>query len=401
MAETMSLDKESLIIDLDMRSYPVHIGAGFLTQAGQLVHQCSQARRAYIVSNEKVAPLYQESLQRSLTESDIKSETIILPDGEQYKNWDELYKILSWLLESRAERHTPLIALGGGVIGDITGLAAALYQRGMPLIQIPTSLLAQVDSSVGGKTAVNHPLGKNMIGAFYQPKLVLIDTETLNTLPEREYISGIAEIVKYGAIYDIHFFEWLEKNKSLLLARDATALQYAIRTSCRIKAEIVAADEQENNVRAILNLGHTFGHVIETALGYGAWLHGEAVAAGMVLAARLSEKTCGFSREESARLTMLLRDFGLPTISPEIPLETWLQLMQHDKKTQQGQLRFVLLERLGNAKLRSGVEEKDLRQVLVKTMQGSSNHSEGTADQIASTAFFFSQICRASKKRIF
>lgn len=361
------LNEKPLIINLGERSYPVYIDTNFLSHAGRLIAQHIGGSQAYIISNDKVAPLYQKRLQQALTDVGIDSDIFVLPDGEQYKNWDELYKILSWLLKKHAERGTPLIALGGGVIGDITGLAAALYQRGMPLIQIPTSLLAQVDSSVGGKTAVNHPLGKNMIGSFYQPKFVLIDTQMLNTLPDREYISGIAEIVKYGAIYDAHFFDWLGKNKTLLLARDAVALEYAIRESCRIKAEIVVADERENNVRAILNFGHTFGHVIETALGYGAWLHGEAVAVGMVLAARLSEKVCGLAHDDSVRLIRLLRDFGLPTASPDIPIATWLELIRHDKKTQQGKLRFVLLIRLGKAVTQTGIAEKSLYEALENT----------------------------------
>lgn len=355
-----------LRVELDDRSYPIHIGSGVFAEAGRLLRAVYSGRRAFVVSNPTVASHHLETLQRGLAAAGIAAEVWQVPDGERYKNWDELYKILGWLLESRAERQTPLIALGGGVIGDLAGLAAALYQRGMPLIQAPTSLLAQVDSSVGGKTAVNHPLGKNMIGAFQQPQQVWIDTDTLPTLPSREYISGLAEVVKYGAIRDHVFFGWLEKNAGALLAREPAAVNHAIHESCRIKAAIVAADERETGERALLNLGHTFGHAIETALGYGEWLHGEAVAVGMVLAGRLSMMVCGFEKEEQQRLESLLAALGLPQACPEIPLETWTTLMARDKKVADGKMRFVLLERLGKAVVRQDIGEDALAQVLTQ-----------------------------------
>ncbi|MDR2711107.1 MAG: 3-dehydroquinate synthase [Burkholderiales bacterium] len=355
----------TLQVDLGARSYPIHIGTGVFAEAGRLLHTVYSGQRVFVVSNPVVAAHHLVALQQGLSAAGITSEVWQMPDGERAKNWEELYQILGWLLESRAERHTPLIALGGGVVGDLAGLAAALYQRGMPLIQAPTSLLAQVDSSVGGKTAVNHPLGKNMIGAFYQPQQVWIDTNTLATLPPREYISGLAEVVKYGAIRDRNFFDWLEKNTQALLARDPVAVNHAIHQSCRAKAMIVAADERETGERALLNLGHTFGHAIETALGYGQWLHGEAVAVGMVLAGRLSTMACGFEKSEQQRLEQLLATFGLPLTFPNIPPETWMTLMARDKKVSGGKMRFVLLERLGRAVVRQDIEEAALMQVLI------------------------------------
>jgi 3-dehydroquinate synthase len=353
-----------LQVELGTRSYPIHIGAGVFAEAGRMLRTIYSGRRAFVDSNPTVASYHLATLQQGLNAAGIDVEVWRAPDGEHAKNWEELYKIQGWLLESRAERQTPLIALGGGVVGDLAGLAAALYQRGMPLIQAPTSLLAQVDSSVGGKTAVNHPLGKNMIGAFYQPQQVWIDTNTLSTLPSREYISGLAEVVKYGAIRDRAFFDWLEKNTEALLAREPAAINHAIHQSCRIKAMIVAADERETGERALLNLGHTFGHAIETALGYGKWLHGEAVAAGMVLAGRVSTMACGFEKSEQQRLEQLLAALGLPLTCPDIPLETWMTLMARDKKVADGKMRFVLLERLGQAVVRQDIVEDVLAQVL-------------------------------------
>jgi 3-dehydroquinate synthase len=351
-------------VALGARSYPIEIGTGTLADAGSRLKNVLETRRAFIVTNVTIAPLYLEKLQQSLAAAGIAPEAIQLPDGEAYKNWDELYKILGWLLEHRAERGTPLLALGGGVIGDITGLAAALYQRGMPFAQIPTTLLAQVDSSVGGKTAVNHPLGKNMIGAFYQPRLVLADLETLNSLPEREYLSGFAEIIKYGAIADAGFFDWLVGHAKKLLARDATALAYAVNESCRVKAETVAADEREAGSRAFLNLGHTFGHTIETHEGYGKWLHGEAVAMGIALAARLSVETAGLPETDAQRLIDCLKRFGLPVEAPVFAHDDWLELMKHDKKTKNGRVRFVLLEALGKAIVRGDVSDETVELVL-------------------------------------
>ena len=288
-----------------------------------------------------------------MAERGLKCDGGCLPDGEANKNAATLEDRLTRLLELHVERSTTLIALGGGVIGDIAGFAAAICQRGMPLVQIPTTLLAQVDSSVGGKTGINHRLGKNMIGAFWQPRAVLIDTAMLATLPDRELRAGLAEVIKYGAIRDVEFFAWLEANMPALLAKDGAALTHAIHRSCAIKAEIVAADEREAGERALLNFGHTFGHAIEAAQGYGEWLHGEAVAAGMVCAARLSERACGFDAAQTQRLVNLLAAAGLPTAPPKIARDRWLELMRSDKKVERGAMRFVLLERLVHAGTRA------------------------------------------------
>src|SRR5512139_1446607 len=278
---------QTLTVNLGDRSYPIYIGSGLLDQADLILPHLAQ-KRAAVVTNTTVAPLYLERLTSTLAAAGVAATSVVLPDGEACKNWETLNLIFDALLTQRAERKTTLIALGGGVIGDMTGFAAACYQRGMPFIQVPTTLLSLVDSSVGGKTAINHPLGKNMIGAFYQPKLVLADISTLDTLPDRELKAGLAEVIKYGLIRDPEFFVWLEENIERLLARDRDALAYAVHRSCANKAEVVAADERETGERALLNLGHTFGHAIETGLGYGEWLHGEAVAAGTLIAAELS-----------------------------------------------------------------------------------------------------------------
>jgi 3-dehydroquinate synthase len=291
--------------------------------------------------------------------------SIILPDGEQYKNAETLGLIYDALLSHRCERNTPLIALGGGVIGDMTGYAAATYLRGVPFIQIPTTLLAQVDSSVGGKTGINHPLGKNMIGAFYQPQVVLADITTLNTLKDQELRAGIAEVIKYGLIRDLSFFEWLEQNVEKLLTRDADALQYAITRSCQNKAEVVAADERENGERALLNLGHTFGHAIETGMGYGTWLHGEAVAAGTIMAADLSCRLGWLNKEDTDRIRSLFERAGLPVVAPALGVEKYLQLMGLDKKVVGGKIRFVLLKSIGSAVISGNVEPELLRQTLM------------------------------------
>jgi len=289
---------------------------------------------------------------------------VLLPDGESHKNAATLLDLLTRLLELRVDRATTLIALGGGVIGDITGFAAAIYQRGLPFVQVPTTLLAQVDSSVGGKTGINHPLGKNMIGAFWQPRVVLIDTDCLSTLPARELRAGMAEVIKHGAIRDATFFEWLEASMPALLAKDADALTHAIHRSCAIKSAVVAADERETGERALLNFGHTFGHAIEAAQGYGAWLHGEAVAAGMVCAAKLSERVCGLDASHTRRLTALVAAAQLPAVPPKIAADRWLELMGRDKKVADGAVRFVLLERLGHAVLRRDVASADVTAVV-------------------------------------
>ena len=335
-----------------------------MRDAGRLLAPALAVPRAVIVSNPTVAKAWLAPLRESLASAGIASETLLIPDGEMHKSWATLHDVLTRLLEQKAERSTTIVALGGGVVGDVAGFAAAIYQRGMPFVQIPTTLLAQVDSSVGGKTGVNHLLGKNMIGAFYQPRAVLIDPECLRTLPERELASGLAEVVKYGAIRARGFFEWLEANVDALAARDSQALTYAIAESCRIKAEIVAADERETGERALLNFGHTFGHAIEAAVGYGEWLHGEAVAAGMVLAAGLSRRVTGLPGDDAVRLTRLLERAHLPVTPPPIPWSRWVDLISRDKKTAEGATRFVLLEMLGRATVRSGIADADLRAVI-------------------------------------
>ena len=355
----------TLVVALAERSYPVHIGAALLTGIGHLLPN-TRSGRAIIVTNQVVAAHHLDPLQKGLERADIHHDVIVVPDGEAHKDWATLYDVHTRLLELKAERSTMLIALGGGVIGDLAGFAAATFQRGMPLVQIPTTLLAQVDSSVGGKTAVNHPLGKNMIGAFYQPSAVIIDSATLSTLPDREYASGLAEVVKYGAIRSPELFAWLESNVEPLRGRDDATLAQAIHESCRIKAEIVAADERETGERALLNFGHTFGHAIEVGTGYGTWLHGEAVAAGMVLAGELSVRVTGMPAAENGRLRQLLSRFGLPVDPPALGADRYLELMARDKKVEAGKLRLVLLEALGRATIRGDIPLTELRALLAR-----------------------------------
>ncbi|HKA43312.1 MAG TPA: 3-dehydroquinate synthase [Burkholderiales bacterium] len=354
---------QTLTVALGTRSYPIYVGPGLLTRPELIVERLPQKKVA-IITNSTVGPLYLEGLRRVLAERGIAVVMVTLPDGEIHKDWATLNGIFDTLLEHRCERGTALIALGGGVVGDLVGFAAAVYQRGVPFIQVPTTLLAQVDSSVGGKTAINHPLGKNMIGAFYQPLAVLSDTDTLATLPARELSAGIAEVVKYGLIRDRAFFDWLEANMPRLMKRDADALTYAIERSCAIKAEIVALDERETGDRALLNYGHTFGHAIETALGFGQWLHGEAVAAGMVLAAKLSQRLGLIAAADVARTADILARADLPTAAPELGVERYLELMGHDKKVQEGRIRFILLKRLGEAFISGDVPSAALADVL-------------------------------------
>lgn len=339
---------ESLTVELASRSYPIHIGAGLLERIDLIRPFLLQARVA-VVTNTTIAALYLARFSALLRHEGIEVVEIVLPDGEVHKNWETLNLIFDSLLRERCERSTTLIALGGGVVGDMTGFAAASYQRGAPFIQIPTTLLSQVDSSVGGKTAINHPLGKNMIGAFYQPRLVLADTDALQTLPDRELRSGLVEVIKYGLIGDPAFYEWLEENIERLLARDAAAMEYAIACSCRHKAAIVAGDERELAGRALLNLGHTFGHAIETGMGYGAWLHGEAVAAGTVMAAELSRLKGWLRADDVVRIRRLFVRAGVPVQGPAMATEKYLELMRHDKKVQDGRLRLILLQRIGLA----------------------------------------------------
>jgi 3-dehydroquinate synthase len=354
---------QTLTVGLAERSYPIHIGTGLLQNAELLAAHLPR-KRAAIVTNTTVAPLYLEQLRHTLALIGVQSVSVILPDGEIYKTAETLNLIYDALLTERCERSTPLIALGGGVIGDMTGFAAATYLRGVPFIQIPTTLLSQVDSSVGGKTGINHPLGKNMIGAFYQPRLVLADISTLNTLPDKELSAGLAEVIKYGLIRDLPFLDYLEQNMDKLLAKDAEALHYAVMRSCQNKAEVVAADERESGERALLNLGHTFGHAIESGMGYGAWLHGEGVAAGTVMAADLSQRMGFISAQDVMRIRTLFQRADLPVAGPPLGTEKYLQLMGLDKKVEGGKMRFVLLKAVGCAVIEGRVPEHLLRQTL-------------------------------------
>ena len=356
---------ESLGVALGSRSYPIHIGADLLGRRELYAPYLSGS--AAIITNEVVAPLYLPKVRKAL--ANIKTTEIIVPDGEQTKAWQTLNQLFDALLQARCGRDTLLIALGGGVIGDLAGFAAAIYQRGVPFLQVPTTLLAQVDSSVGGKTAINHPLGKNMIGAFHQPRAVISDVATLDTLPDRELRSGLAEVIKHGFALDVSFVEWLEKNIDLLLKRDAAALTHAVRRSCELKARVVAADEREAGERALLNFGHTFGHAIETGAGYGTWLHGEAVAAGMVMAAELSALMGDLRKTEVARVRGLLERAGLPIKGPALAPERLMELMAGDKKAVKGRTRFVVLESVGRAALRGDVDEGLVRKAIVAAAQ--------------------------------
>lgn len=351
MSELQTID-----VELGLRRYPIVIGAGLLGGDFNLSAYLP-GNDCLVVSNETVAPLYLQKLKANLPGKTIS--TLELPDGESFKTTDTLHTILDKLVEIGANRDTTVVALGGGVVGDVAGFAAASYMRGIGFVQVPTTLLAQVDSSVGGKTGINHAQGKNLIGAFYQPSVVLIDTATLATLPDRELKAGLAEVIKYGAIADVVFLGWLEENLEALLSGDTKALGYAIERSCAIKAAVVAEDERESGRRAILNFGHTFGHAIENCLGYGEWLHGEAVAAGMVMATKLS----GIDAAEVSRLQVLIERAGLPTAAPDIGSGKMLDAMSRDKKVQQKEIRFVLLRELGDAYLTADVDADRLKQL--------------------------------------
>jgi 3-dehydroquinate synthase len=353
----------TLTVNIKDQPYPIHIGPGLLDRADLITPHLAQPR-AVIVTNTTIAPLYAKKLQDSLSAAGVESFLIALPDGEIHKNWQTLNLIYDQLIEKRCERKTTLIALGGGVVGDMTGFAAATYQRGTPYIQIPTTLLAQVDSAVGGKTAINHPKGKNMVGAFYQPKLVLADTDLLNTLPNREFSAGMAEVIKYGLIRDVPFFEWLEDNMERVMAREPEAVVHAIYESCRNKAEVVAEDEKETGIRAILNLGHTFGHAIETATGYREWLHGEAVAMGTILAARVSKTLGRLDDRDIDRMNRLFVGANLPVNAPKLSVETYLNLMSSDKKVENKKIKLILLNTIGAAYSTSDVTRELLISVL-------------------------------------
>ncbi|MBR9857682.1 MAG: 3-dehydroquinate synthase [Gammaproteobacteria bacterium] len=353
---------ERLTVNLGERSYPIVIAEGTLSQ-GSLLRDMVKGKKVLVVTNEVVAPLYLDTLLAAL--APLQVESLVLPDGEQFKTLDTFNQVMGALLAGNHGRDTTLVALGGGVIGDLTGFAAACYQRGVPFIQVPTTLLAQVDSSVGGKTAVNHPLGKNMIGAFYQPQMVLIDTLCLQTLPEREFAAGLAEVIKYGIIWDADFFGWLEQNLQRLQRLEADALSYAIRRCCEIKAEMVASDEREHGVRALLNLGHTFGHAIEAEMGYGNWLHGEAVAAGTMQACHTAHLRGEMSAAEVARVESLFIKAHLPVLGPaEMTLDHYLPHMLRDKKVLAGKLRLVLPVGIGRSQVVDDVTEQQLAQVV-------------------------------------
>ena len=358
---------ESLRVALDSRSYPIHIGTGLLER--QELYAPHLRGSAVVITNAVVAPLYLERVRKTLEKAGARVAATVVPDGEQAKTWSSLDRVFDELLAARLGRDGLVIALGGGVVGDLAGFAAATYQRGVPFLQVPTTLLAQVDSSVGGKTAINHARGKNMIGAFHQPLAVIADLETLDTLPDRELRAGLAEVIKHGAALDAAFLGWLEQNMEKLLGRDRVALTHAIRRSCELKAAIVAEDERESGVRAVLNFGHTFGHAIETATGFGPWLHGEAVAAGMVMAAGLSARAGFLSGSDATRIEALIKRAGLPTRAPRLAPERWRELMAVDKKAAGARVRFVLLHGLGRAKLEAGIDERLVQEAIAAATQ--------------------------------
>lgn len=359
---------ERITVNLAERSYPISIGAGLFEDPAylsQILSNKNANQKVVVISNVTVAPLYAEKILGQLEQLGCDASLLELPDGEQYKSLDTFNQVMNFLLEGSYARDVVIIALGGGVIGDLVGFASACYQRGVDFIQIPTTLLSQVDSSVGGKTAVNHPLGKNMIGAFYQPKAVIIDTNCLSTLPEREFAAGIAEVIKYGIIYDGAFFDWLEENLDRLYALDEEALTYAIARCCEIKAEVVAQDEKESGIRALLNLGHTFGHAIEAELGYGNWLHGEAVSSGTVMAAKTSHLRGLISQEQLDRIINIMRRAKLPVQTPDtMSFDDFMTHMMRDKKVLSGQLRLVLPTGIGSAEVIADTPQDIIKQAI-------------------------------------
>ncbi len=352
-------------VDLGERSYDIHIESGCLSSVGNALGELfGNPSRCLVVTNEVVAPLYLNQVTASLDASGWKVETSILPDGERYKNSENWMKVMDDLMISRLSRGEPIIALGGGVVGDMTGFAAACYRRGIPFIQVPTTLLAQVDSSVGGKTAINHPHGKNMIGAFYQPRLVWIDPAVLKTLEERELKAGIAELIKYGLIRNVEFFNYLQKNVQNVLSLDSEVISHVILTSCRHKAEVVMTDETEQGQRALLNLGHTFGHAIESMTGYTAYLHGEAVALGTLMAARLSYMRGASDDNLEPEIQALYEQVGLPVTIPQFSSDQWLDTMGHDKKNVGSKIRYILLRSIGNAFIAEDVSDQEIRELV-------------------------------------
>lgn len=359
---------QSLRVELGARAYPIHIGAGLLGEPA-LYREHLAGGTAAVVTNPVVAPLYLDRARGALQAAGARVVEILIPDGEQAKSFEELERVLDALLAARCGRDALLVALGGGVVGDLAGFAAAIYQRGIPLLQVPTTLLAQVDSSVGGKTAINHARGKNMIGAFHQPCAVIADVTALDTLPDRELRAGLAEVIKHGLALDAGFVEWLERHLEALLARERDVMIHAVRRCCELKSQVVAADEREAGVRALLNFGHTFGHAIEAGTGYGSWLHGEAVAAGMVMAAELSLRLGLLGAADVDRIRTLLRRAGLPTAGHGLEPRRLLELMAYDKKAAQGKVRFVVLEAIGRAALRGGIDQDRVGAAIVAAAQ--------------------------------
>ena len=359
---------QPLSVALGDRSYPIHIGAGLLDDE-QLYAPHVASRNVAVVTNGVIAPLYLERVRSAIERAGGRVVPILIDDGERAKGWATLDRVIDAMLVARCGRDSVIVALGGGVVGDVAGFAAAVYQRGVPFLQVPTTLLAQVDSSVGGKTAINHARGKNMVGAFHQPLAVIADVEVLDTLPDRELRAGLAEVIKHGFILDLQFVAWLEANMSRLLERDRAALSHAVRRSCELKAQVVAADEREAGLRAILNFGHTFGHAIEAGVGYGEWLHGEAVATGMVMAAELSALAGSLCRQDADRVKALVARAGLPVVGPKLGIERYLELMQVDKKAAGGKARFILLEGLGRATLRADLDATLVRASISAVLQ--------------------------------
>ncbi len=357
---------QTLTVDLGSRSYPIFIGEGVMQDVQTWGEYVTKTSHLVIVTNTTVAPLYLQKLETALQSLGYSVLSCVLPDGEEYKNLDSFNQIMTFLLEHNCGRDTTLFALGGGVIGDLTGFAAASFQRGIDFIQVPTTLLSHVDSSVGGKTGVNHPLGKNMIGAFYQPKAVLIDVTCLQTLPQRELAAGMAEVIKYGIIWDKDFFSFLEANTDKIWQLDTTTLVTVIQRCCAIKAEVVRQDEREGGLRAILNLGHTFGHAIETFMGYGVWLHGEGVGAGMVMASRLALLRQKITEQDFQRIVALIKANQLPVEKPQkMTVADFLKLMIHDKKTKNGKVRYIIPDALGKASLYDNVSEAEIEQAVL------------------------------------
>jgi 3-dehydroquinate synthase len=357
---------ESLRVELGSRAYPIHIGAGLISSPGLYTPHLGGGSAA-IVTNPVVAQHYLRKVKQAI--GGLRVIDVVVPDGEDAKSWRGVEQVVDAMLRAKLGRDTLVVALGGGVIGDLAGFAAAVYQRGVAFLQVPTTLLAQVDSSVGGKTAINHPLGKNMIGAFHQPCAVISDVATLDTLPERELKSGLAEVIKHGFALDAAFVDWLEANVERILKRDRAALGHAVRRSCELKAKIVSADEKETGVRALLNFGHTFGHAIEAATGYGTWLHGEAIAAGMVMAAELSQLMGDLKKNEVTRVRDLLKRAGLPVAGPALAPERLMELMALDKKAARGRTRFIVLEAMGRAALRADIDAAAVRGAIVAAAQ--------------------------------